>query len=103
MVVITELDQKRVATNGSGPHAGVVVAPPQRELLRFENATLGYGKRVILRDINFTLNTGEYVAIVGSNGSGKTTFLRTLLGNLRALSGRVETPQRLHYGYVPQL
>ncbi|MBV9470858.1 MAG: metal ABC transporter ATP-binding protein [Abitibacteriaceae bacterium] len=83
-----------LATNGQ---------PPQREILRFEHAVLGYGKRVILSDVNFTLFAGDYVAVVGSNGSGKTTFLRSLLGNVRALGGRISYQQPPHFGYVPQL
>lgn len=72
------------------------------ELLRFENATLGYGKRRILENLNFSISRGDYLAIIGSNGAGKTTMLRGLLGTLRPLSGRV-VRENVHFGYVPQL
>jgi len=79
-------------------------APHQpKELLRFENVVAGYGSRRILTDLNFSIMSGDYTAIVGSNGSGKTTMLRTLLRILRPLSGRVVADERLHFGYVPQL
>jgi ABC-type Mn2+/Zn2+ transport system ATPase subunit len=73
------------------------------ELLKFEDVDFGYGKRRILRSLDFTLNTGDYLAIVGSNGSGKTTLLRGLLGLIRPMMGRFTRQPDLHYGYVPQL
>jgi ABC-type Mn2+/Zn2+ transport system ATPase subunit len=73
------------------------------ELLRFEDADLGYGKRRILRSIDLVVNSGDYLAIVGSNGSGKTTLLRSLLGLVRPMMGRVTRKPNLHFGYVPQL
>lgn len=103
--MITEIKKPVHTQKGypSGLAPNGVGTETHREVLRFENANLGYGTRVILRDINFSLYASDYVAIVGSNGSGKTTFLRSLLGNVRPLAGRITTPQRLHYGYVPQL
>lgn len=71
--------------------------------MHIENVDVGYGRRAVVRDVNFTLLSGDYVAIVGSNGSGKTTLLRSLVGNLRPIKGRISIPQPLHYGYVPQL
>jgi ABC-type Mn2+/Zn2+ transport system ATPase subunit len=75
------------------------------ELLRFENASIGYGRRTILRDLDFSICSGDYLAIVGSNGSGKTTLLRAMLGLLKPLSGSIGAVagRTLHYGYVPQL
>ena len=73
------------------------------DLLRFDNVSLGYGKRSILHSLNFSLKPGDYMAIVGSNGSGKTTMLRGLLGLIRPRSGQVTKSPGLHYGYVPQL
>jgi ABC-type Mn2+/Zn2+ transport system ATPase subunit len=73
-------------------------------LLRFENVQAGYGKHIVLENLSFTIENDDYLAIVGSNGSGKTTMLRTLLGLLRPVSGEVEYPRgALHFGYVPQL
>lgn len=77
-----------------------------KRLIRFDNVTLGYGKRVILKEISFAIHEGDYFGIVGPNGSGKTTILRAVLGTLRPLSGTVEAmPQegmKLRFGYVPQ-
>jgi ABC-type Mn2+/Zn2+ transport system ATPase subunit len=80
-------------------------ADTSTELLRFENASIGYGRRTILRDLNFSIRGGDYLAIVGSNGSGKTTLLRAMLGLLKPLSGSISAVagRTLHLGYVPQL
>jgi iron complex transport system ATP-binding protein len=51
--------------------------------------TLGYGDRVVLRDVGVRLRAGELVAIVGPNGSGKSTLLRALAGTLAPQHGTV--------------
>ncbi|MDE6300893.1 MAG: metal ABC transporter ATP-binding protein [Muribaculaceae bacterium] len=59
--------------------------------------------RVILRDVNLTVNHGDFVAITGPNGGGKTTLLRIILGLLRPTSGSVTFhPARPAIGYLPQ-
>lgn len=61
--------------------------------------TIGYGDRVVQRDLSFSLNAGEMVCMLGPNGCGKSTLLRTL-GNLQpALSGSYtihHTPHTIH-------
>src|ERR1700710_1595418 len=74
-------------------------------LIEFRDAQLGYGHRdIILRDVNLSIDRGEFLGIVGPNGSGKTTLLRTLLGLLKPISGtvRIGDGTALRYGYVPQ-
>jgi ABC-type Mn2+/Zn2+ transport system ATPase subunit len=72
-------------------------------LLTFDNVTLGYGKRVILKDLSFTLRAGDYVGIVGPNGAGKTTMLQAILGALRPREGAITQHKKpLTFGYVPQ-
>lgn len=76
---------------------------PGAPLVRFRDVTLGYGRRVVLSQLNFELDAGGYVGIVGPNGAGKTTLLRALLGTLAPLSGAVEYGRRpMRFGYVPQ-
>lgn len=56
-------------------------------MIRCENITIGYGSRVIQRDLTFTLADGTMTALLGANGCGKSTLLRTLAGLQPVLSG----------------
>ena len=56
-------------------------------MIRCENLHIGYGSRVIQRDLTFTLPDGTMTALLGANGCGKSTLLRTLAGLQPALSG----------------
>ncbi len=55
-----------------------------------ENLTVGYNGEAIVRDLSLTLRAGEFVALMGDNGSGKTTFLQSLLGLLKPMAGYVK-------------
>jgi ABC-type Mn2+/Zn2+ transport system ATPase subunit len=71
-------------------------------LLRFEDVALGYGGVPVLRHLSFRVDRGEFLGLVGPNGSGKTTILRAILGLLRPLAGAVGRDGRPVIGYVPQ-
>jgi zinc transport system ATP-binding protein len=71
-------------------------------LLTATNAAVQLGGRTVLHGIDFAVDPGEIVTIVGPNGSGKTTFLRLLVGALQAASGTVARKPGLAIGYVPQ-
>lgn len=58
-------------------------------LLALEQATLGYHRCPLLRDVSFSLPAGSLCCLLGANGSGKTTLMRSLLGILPLLKGRV--------------
>ena len=74
----------------------------KRTLVGFDHATLGYGRNVVLRDISFEIPEGDFLGLVGPNGSGKTTILRALLGTHGPLAGTVSVDPGLRFGYVPQ-
>jgi branched-chain amino acid transport system ATP-binding protein len=57
-------------------------------LLRLENVSAGYGAVEVLADVTIDVAAGEVVTIVGANGAGKTTILRTIAGLIRPRSGR---------------
>lgn len=70
-----------------------------------ENLTLGYEGKAVLRDLNFTVEAGDYLCIVGANGSGKTTLMKTLLGLQPPLGGTIRFGDgltRQEIGYLPQ-
>ena len=74
-------------------------------LLTVEDLKLGYESQVVLDHLNFTVNTGDYLCIVGENGSGKSTLMRTLLHLMPALGGRITAGDGLmpnEIGYLPQ-
>lgn len=58
-------------------------------LVKVEDITAGYGKLMVLRDISFSLEKGETLAVIGPNGAGKTTLLWTLSGLVRPKTGKV--------------
>ncbi len=74
-----------------------------------ENLNFSYGDAPILENVCLRVEEGEFLAIFGPNGGGKTTFLKTLLGFIKPDRGRVEiyghAPQaaRRQIGYVPQI
>ncbi|MBI5472071.1 MAG: metal ABC transporter ATP-binding protein [Ignavibacteriae bacterium] len=76
-----------------------------QSLIEFTNVTLGYGSNIVLKDISFSINDGDYFGLVGPNGAGKTTLLRAILGTLKPLSGTMRVGgagDGIRFGYVPQ-
>jgi ABC-type Mn2+/Zn2+ transport system ATPase subunit len=71
-------------------------------LVEFERVSVGYGHRPILTGLNFAIAEGDFLGMVGPNGSGKTTILRAILGTLAPLAGTVRRAAGLRFGYVPQ-
>lgn len=71
-------------------------------------ATLAFGERVLWHDLDLVVEPGEFIAVVGANGAGKTSLLRVLLGQVRLRSGQALVQGAAarrgspHIGYVPQ-
>ena len=69
----------------------------QEPIIQLERVDVQLGGRIILQDINLSIQPGEFVVILGPNGAGKTTFLKLLLGLIQPASGSVrvlgQTPQ----------
>jgi len=70
-------------------------------IIKFSDVSIGYGDKVIHDKINIEIEQNDFIGLVGPNGSGKTTFLKTLLGIIKPLSGEIEK-QKISFGYVPQ-
>ena len=73
----------------------------QNTLISFKNVSIGYGNKTIHSNINVEIEQNDFIGLVGPNGSGKTTFLKTLLGNIKPLSGII-AKKVVTCGYVPQ-
>ncbi len=84
------------------------------DLLQVEHLSAGYGEAVVLNDVSFSLAEGETLALLGRNGTGKTTLMDTLAGATRQHGGRIHlhgvalhgmpSHERAHagIGWVPQ-
>ncbi|GCL50096.1 urea transport system ATP-binding protein [Microcystis aeruginosa NIES-3804] len=83
-------------------------------MLHISDLNVYYGESHILRDVDLNINAGEMVCLIGRNGVGKTTLLKTLMGILKPRAGTINYEQqnlinktsdqraRLGLGYVPQ-
>ena len=74
-------------------------------LLKCTDLTLGYEGNAVVSNLNFEINSGDYLCIVGENGSGKSTLIKTLLNLQSPMSGSIETGdglKRNEIGYLPQ-
>ncbi len=72
-------------------------------LLRCVDLAVGHSGKAILPAASLNVSTGEFWSVIGRNGAGKTTWIRTLLGLLPPVSGRVErTKTDLKLAYLPQ-
>ncbi|NUU06402.1 ATP-binding cassette domain-containing protein [Leifsonia sp. C5G2] len=87
-----------------------LVTPPERRevVLRLREASLGFGDRTLWSGLDLDVHAGEFVAVLGPNGSGKTSLLRTILGQQRLDAGEISFeghPVRRgdrRIGYIPQ-
>ena len=59
-------------------------------MLKIENLSVHYGMIQAVRDVSFEVNEGEVVSLIGANGAGKTTILRTLSGLVRPSAGKIQ-------------
>jgi ABC-type Mn2+/Zn2+ transport system ATPase subunit len=73
-----------------------------RPLISARALEVGYGGEAILPALSVEIARGELWAVVGANGAGKSTFVRTLLGLERPVAGEVERAPGLRLAYVPQ-
>lgn len=71
-----------------------------------KDVTLGYENKVVAKNLNFKIDQGDYLCVVGENGTGKSTLIKTLLGLIKPLNGEViANVQGKNYkgvGYLPQ-
>ncbi len=108
--------------SGTGPELGLrfnSARPSGKDVLLLENVTIGYGSNehdshgndsngrdskamVISKHIDLRIERGQRIAIVGPNGTGKTTLLKTIIGDLPPLAGHIHWGQHVQIGYYDQ-
>jgi ATP-binding cassette subfamily F protein 3 len=71
-------------------------------VLTVEQMTIGYPDKLLARDISFVLRRSECLGIIGPNGSGKTTFLKTILKQIPPLAGEIRWGTKVQVGYYAQ-
>jgi ATP-binding cassette subfamily F protein 3 len=71
-------------------------------VLSVKDISFYYGERKLLEDITFNLNAGEKVALIGPNGTGKSTLIHIIMGNLEPDDGFVNFRNNIKIGYLPQ-
>ncbi|HEY3991508.1 MAG TPA: ABC-F family ATP-binding cassette domain-containing protein [Ktedonobacteraceae bacterium] len=76
--------------------------PSAQLVVKAENLSKSYGTRELFRGINFEVERGQRLVLVGLNGVGKTTLLRTLLGHVPLSTGKVTIDERVRLGYYAQ-
>ncbi len=86
----------------------------KNSLLKIENLSSGYGSTIIVNDFSFEVEEGQILSITGSNGMGKTTLMKSIMGLIDARVGKVffkneditdvspDYRSKLGIGYVPQ-
>lgn len=70
-----------------------------------ENADLGYNGNIVVHSLNFDVREGDFLCIIGENGAGKSTLIKTILGLVEPLSGKLTYALELkksEIGYLPQ-
>ncbi len=73
-----------------------------KEVLSLKNASLGYGDKVILHDVNLIFERGNRLGVVGFNGAGKSTLLKSLAGRLPLISGEKKIGYNVELSYFAQ-
>ena len=92
-----------VTSEKSGGNFGLrQVERTGNNVLTAEDLTIGYEKKVLAKKLNFSLHRGDALGVIGGNGTGKTTLVKTLLGNIRELDGKIHWGTKTNIGYYSQ-
>lgn len=73
-------------------------------LIEVKNVTLGYEKHIVLKNVSFSIESGDIVCVVGPNGSGKSTLIKGILGLIKPMKGKIKFNdlKQEFIGYMPQ-
>ncbi len=90
-------------TDGKGP--AIKVRSSGRSyahVLSVEDVWLGYGNRIVLKEVGFDVYRGDKFGLIGRNGSGKSTLLKALIGELEPVEGKIALGNRVEVAYFDQ-
>lgn len=91
--------QKR---NDNAVTLGVETSRLGSKIFEMENVSKSFGDKVILDNLTYTFSRYEKLGVIGKNGSGKSTFLNTLVGSIKPDSGKIEVGETVVFGYYRQ-
>jgi ATP-binding cassette subfamily F protein 3 len=66
------------------------------------NVSLQFGGKFLFKDVNFKISSGDRISLVGANGTGKSSILKIISGELQPESGKIQKQKRITIGYLPQ-
>ena len=72
------------------------------KILEINSLDFSFGDKVLLEDFSYVFKRGEKCGIVGKNGTGKSTFLKLIVGQLKPTAGKIVAGQTIHFGYYSQ-
>lgn len=106
MKQIDKLDDKKIGIKNAYSTVKMFIPPVERKLgaaLEVKNLDIGYPNKVVAKNISFSVERGQKVAILGNNGEGKSTLLKTIKGDLKPINGSCEMKPSLKVAYYNQL
>ncbi len=83
----------------------LIIPEPEKlgkKVLELKNLTMELGGKTLFKDFNFIFEPGRKLGIIGSNGVGKTTLLRIILGEISSTAGKIEIGERTEFNYIDQ-
>ncbi len=102
--MLARIDRKEAVLTGQ-PKSEFELGGVQRtgsDVLTVKDLAIGYPEVTLAAGLNFTLHRGECLGVIGGNGTGKSTFLKTILGQLREVSGSISWGTKVNPGYYSQ-
>lgn len=72
------------------------------KIINIQEVSIGYSHSPLLTNLSFSIDAKEFLVILGSNGVGKSTLVKTLLGLQKPLAGQIERPASYQIGFMPQ-
>jgi len=103
---IKSFDQLVEAQENRDPgKAQILIQTPERlggKVIEVQNLSKGYGDKLLIDDLSFSLPPGGIVGVIGPNGAGKSTLFKMLIGQEEPDSGKVEIGETVKLGYVDQ-
>lgn len=99
-----QLDEKKelIKYRDHVPYVKITQSIKAQTLLQISHLNVGYGDEIIIQDLSLTLEAGNRLVICGPNGCGKTTLIKSLLGEIPIQSGLIKLDNRVTIAYVSQ-